>query len=219
MASAAGSNIGSRNGSRMGSNMGSRAGSVAGSKMGSAMHSRQGSVTNFDFGDSKGPIQPGFSTSLMTGRDEEDEDDVPDMSNKKGATTLVSLAARHREELAALQAQSKKEINDSMLAYEAREAELEEIHTEESAKLLEDQERELSEMRAIQEKEIAMEESMHDSEMKMLIERRILNSVLQTVNDGIYFCFLMNHRYCQYYPGRDHNQIQSCCRKDVWLSL
>jgi PAS domain-containing protein len=52
-------------------------------------------------------------------------------------------------------------------------------------KLNESQEIEIREIKTVQEKEIVMEEAMHDTEMKALLERKILNSILNTFDDGI----------------------------------
>jgi hypothetical protein len=97
---------------------------------------------------------------------------------------LKNLTQKHASQMDALEMELMKDISQSQMDFEIRCNELEEERKNALRVLLDNQERELSELKAVQEKEIMMEESMHDSEMKMLVERRILNSVLETVADG-----------------------------------
>jgi hypothetical protein len=115
----------------------------------------------------------------------EDVDDEADGTQKnKYGQTIADLVKRHKEERMTLENATKQDINDCVLAVEAKVTEMEELHAVTSAKLLETQEREIFDLQLTQEKEIKMEESMHDSEMKMLVERRVLNCVLDSVADG-----------------------------------
>jgi PAS domain S-box-containing protein len=117
---------------------------------------------------------------------EREEDLIFDTTSSiKASNSLKALIQRHKEELTNFENQCKQEINDCQLSFEAKMQEMQEHQEEEVQALVEEQERQLRDMKTIQEKEIQMEELMHDSEMKMLVERRILNSVLETVADGI----------------------------------
>lgn len=118
--------------------------------------------------------------------DEEEEEATEENASKvRKEDGLSKLRLRHEEELSHLHAQIKEELNTCQLQFEAQLAEMVEQHDSAMSNLVSGQERDVQELRRIQEKDIMMEESMHDSEMKMLIERRILNSVLETVADGI----------------------------------
>jgi PAS domain S-box-containing protein len=99
--------------------------------------------------------------------------------------SLSALIARHALEYESLETEQAQELNACTVSFEAKLEELAETHNYAVQMMITDQERELKAMREIQEKEIQFEETMHDNEMKMLIERRILNSVLYTVSDGI----------------------------------
>ena len=106
--------------------------------------------------------------------------------------TLKALFLRHASEMFALEKEIQKDIALCQANFENEKMGQQIQHREESAALLVSQQKEISELRLVQEKEIHMEESMHDSEMKMLVERRILNSVLETVADGS-FCLPRNN--------------------------
>ncbi len=202
-------NTASKNGSKIASRMASA--------MGSKGHSRMGS------NDSLASVQEDAATKKISmnmlnqaiTEDTNDDNDVEEtVDMHKISASLVALQRRHREELIMLEASIRKEIADFRLAFDVKFSDLEEFHCDSRVKLLADQERELGVMREAQEKEIKIEEMMHDSEMKMLIERRILNSVLETVADGIQF---LSFRYHQYYNYRCYYKIQSCCRSHVCL--
>ncbi|KAJ3273908.1 hypothetical protein HDV01_003739 [Terramyces sp. JEL0728] len=162
-------------------------GSKGGSKVGSNAHSRSASITSNNSGiemEGKKSFQLG-ADKLKEDMDENDEFDNAVLDKTRMSQSLLSLAAKHKDEMAALEELMKQETNDCTLAFEAKMTEMEEAHEAAIVRLLEDQERDINNLRAVQEKEIKMEESMHDSEMKMLVERRVLNSVLESVADGI----------------------------------
>ncbi|KAJ3260004.1 hypothetical protein HK103_001514 [Boothiomyces macroporosus] len=163
-------------------------GSKGGSKGGSSVHSRVASNTSIGSSAEYDGKKSTFNSGVKKLEEELNEDDSGDnglFDKSKMAQSLINLAAKHREETATVEAMMKQEINDCILAFEAKVAEMEEAHLAAASKLLQDQERDINNLKAVQDKEIKMEESMHDSEMKMLVERRILNSVLETVADGI----------------------------------
>jgi PAS domain S-box-containing protein len=168
-----------------GSHVGSKSASMEGSRVGSDESLNSGaksSVTSSRMAGSR------VATALHNnmGLEEVDEDEKGDSSSStKAVGSLKALIQRHKEELEAIESQCKQEINDCQLQFEAKIQEQQEQQETEVQTCVEEQERQLMELKAIQDKEIQMEESMHDSEMKMLVERRILNSVLQTVADGI----------------------------------
>jgi hypothetical protein len=118
--------------------------------------------------------------------DESDEEEVAGKANiNSEEETLPKLRLRHEEELAKLNSTIRNELNDCRLQFDAKMTEMSEEHIAAISTLVSNQERDVEELRRIQANDIMMEESMHDSEMKMLVERRILNSVLETVADGI----------------------------------
>ncbi|KAI8891975.1 hypothetical protein BC833DRAFT_546081, partial [Globomyces pollinis-pini] len=159
----------------------SKAASRIGSNASSARHSRAGSTDSIS---QASPTKKG-GMRIMEGGEEDDIDNGDVEKSKNAAASLRMLIARHKEEFETLTSTIQREINDHTLAFDAKMEDMSETHERELSDLLEEQERQLEELKQIQEKEIMMEESMHDSEMKMLIERRILNSVLETVADGI----------------------------------
>ncbi|KAH6580917.1 hypothetical protein BASA50_002113 [Batrachochytrium salamandrivorans] len=118
------------------------------------------------------------------GDEEECEYGSPD-SRKIQLVSISALQTKQRDEKNDMLNLHRQEMNDCVLSIEARVTELDEQHQLELDKLRTDHASEVSQMIAVQEKEIHMEQSVHDAEMKMLVERRILNSVLETVVDGI----------------------------------
>jgi PAS domain-containing protein len=78
-----------------------------------------------------------------------------------------------------------QEINDFELELEVKLKNLDEKHVMEVNVLSKTQGNEIKTIKITQEKEIIMEEAMHDVEMKALLERKILGSVLDTVDNGI----------------------------------
>ncbi|KAJ3019954.1 UNVERIFIED_CONTAM: hypothetical protein HDU68_010417, partial [Siphonaria sp. JEL0065] len=84
------------------------------------------------------------------------------------------MILEHADEMTALQEYQKQKLG-----------ELRQLHEFDMAQLLRQHEHEILELKAIQDREIAMEQSIHDAEGEILTERRILNSVLDSVIDGI----------------------------------
>ncbi|KAJ3318936.1 hypothetical protein HDV06_006925 [Boothiomyces sp. JEL0866] len=99
--------------------------------------------------------------------------------------SIKILAQRQKNELAQLEEENRKELNDISLAYEAKFDDLEASQQTAFEILIEQQNVVVNELKEAHDKEMKMEETMHDNEMKMLVERRVLNSVLGTVSDGI----------------------------------
>lgn len=173
------------------SSSGSRATSKPQSKIGSKLHSRAGSNESLASAVGDGTRKQSLNAlALIEAEDDQDGNEgdsaeIQEQSSKSTSQSLVVLKKKHREELKALEDAIKKDINDCNLSFDVKLGDMEEAQNDARINLIEAQERELEEVKASQEKEILIEEMMHDSEMKMLIERRILNSVLQTVADGI----------------------------------
>ena len=186
------------------SNGGSKAASKPHSKIGSKLQSRSGSsdsIAEEQFqsstaGSKKQSLNMLALAEFEGGEGEVEEESVEthEASTKNLSQSIILLKKKQREELRTLEDSIKKEINDCNLSFEVKLGDMEESQTNGKIKLVEEQERELEEVKAAQQKEIMIEEMMHDSEMKMLIERRILNSVLQTVDDGTLVLFAM--AYC-----------------------
>lgn len=127
--------------------------------------------------------------AFMSTQEDDEEGGEANGSNEnvvdKGKMALKSLQKKHAEALSALILSLKEEMEDCQLSTQARLRELDDSHDLQLQSLRSDHEIELANIISIQEKEIAMEASVHEAELKMLIERRILNSVLDTVVDGI----------------------------------
>lgn len=98
---------------------------------------------------------------------------------------LLMLIKRHSEQISTMLQLIQQEVKDFEISLEAKLEELQERQFLECEKISETQRIEILELRAIQEKEIVKEETMHDTEMKALLERKILDSILNTVDDGI----------------------------------
>ncbi|KAL2920313.1 hypothetical protein HK105_200386 [Polyrhizophydium stewartii] len=118
-----------------------------------------------------------------------DEDDsmsarTPESQNMR-ASGLHALRARQQNERTSLIAVLQAETNDVNLAHSAQLSEFADQHRLELEKLEMEQREEIEQMRTMQEKEILVEQSVHESEMAALVERRVLNSVLESVVDGI----------------------------------
>ena len=123
-----------------------------------------------------------------------DEESIMSDGNRKISGTggrvytedmIAELQEQQRQDWNVLVSDLNRDLNDTIIYYEAKKEELYQLHSATKANLYSEQETQLADMREIQEKEIIYEETMHENEMKTLIERRILNSVLNTVADGI----------------------------------
>ncbi|KAL2916361.1 hypothetical protein HK105_204117 [Polyrhizophydium stewartii] len=171
-----------------------------GSNVGSKRMSRQGSTgsmedTPSEIGSQMSGMSPsrnlGVASQLAfirgngSGINEDDEDVQSNGSRTVNQSAIAALAAKQCQEKNSLVGALQQEMNECQLSIDARMTEVEEQHALEIDKLRNDQNQEIERLVAIQEKEIQMEQSVHDAEMKMLVERRILNSVLETVVDGI----------------------------------
>ena len=97
----------------------------------------------------------------------------------------LTISQLHAQQTANLESELAKELSDCQQYYIAKLDELNDVHSEALAQLYNDHETQLKSLQDMQEKEILFEEAMHDNEMKILIERRILSSVLETVTDGV----------------------------------
>ena len=147
-----------------------KVGSSAGSKSNSKPHSRFGSGNSSKLGSAHGSDVishngKGSAIPRALAVEEEVEEYVEgedDLQNEFGTlqASLLVLAKRHKEETAALEANIKKELNDTTLASEIKLADLEETQNNARVKLIEDQERDIEELKHSHEKEIMIEEMM-----------------------------------------------------------
>ncbi|KAJ3261494.1 hypothetical protein HK103_005329 [Boothiomyces macroporosus] len=190
--SKAGSAPGSKGGSKIGSRIGSKAGSIQGSRLGSVGNSAPLSRDDFTTHDvvtdattNKATLQQGLMALLSEVADEPDTEEVDIENGSKYPRSVQLLMSKHRREIAELEKEIKNELNDCFLSYEVKLSDLEAAQQSACELLLAQQNSLVEEMRESQEKEIKMEETMHDNEMKMLVERRMLTSVLSSVSDGI----------------------------------
>jgi PAS domain S-box-containing protein len=164
-------------------------GSLTGSNLNSFPQSRHESNENVNANANeafnKQILHNGLNSALKDLATEEEDDDE-DIENKSNMPkTIAQLLVRQRKERNQLETDLKKELNDCSVAFDAKMDELNETQKKQLEILMTEQERQLKEMIEAQEKEIIFEETMNENEMRMLIERRILNSVLETVSDGI----------------------------------
>ncbi|KAI9206774.1 uncharacterized protein BJ171DRAFT_18641 [Polychytrium aggregatum] len=119
---------------------------------------------------------------------EEDEDLDDEQQNSaadRQAASIKRLTQKHRESRASMLEVQKSELEKLESDIAERTKELEEDQAAEMREMLEAHESEMSALYSLQEKEIQMEASVHDAESKMMVERRVLNSVLDTVINGI----------------------------------
>jgi PAS domain S-box-containing protein len=126
----------------------------------------------------------------MNGENELDEDTdgeaiVNIKSTKTSSKALILMIKRHSSEVENLQKFNLQEINDFELELEVKLKNLDDKHVMEVNGLSKTQGSEIETTKSSQEKEIVMEDAMHDVEMKALLERKILGSVLDTVDNGI----------------------------------
>jgi signal transduction histidine kinase len=100
-------------------------------------------------------------------------------------TQLKNLAHRHEKVLGELQARQASEFKNKEDEFSKEIMELEweqDVEIKDSVKADEDQ---LSDALQIQERELAMEDHIRGAESKALQERRVLNSLLDSVVDGV----------------------------------
>ncbi|KAJ1536386.1 hypothetical protein HK096_011083 [Nowakowskiella sp. JEL0078] len=112
-----------------------------------------------------------------------EEADAPAISNLK--ENIKKLQSRQKEDLLLLLKSQKEEAERVLTFWQTKAKDLEVRQVNEMNSCKETQSREINEMIIAQEREIQMEAAVHDTEMKMLLERRLLNSVLNTVVDAI----------------------------------
>ncbi|KAJ3126323.1 hypothetical protein HK098_007706 [Nowakowskiella sp. JEL0407] len=127
-----------------------------------------------------------FQSGLSEHQDEEEEDGIK-MSPELMAMqeNIKRLASRQKEAMDNLISSQKEEAEKLRLLWVQRGKELDDEQAAEMANAKETQEKEIADMFAAQEREIQMEAAVHDTELKMMMERRLLNSVLDTVVDAI----------------------------------
>ncbi|KAI8930120.1 adenylate and guanylate cyclase catalytic domain-containing protein [Entophlyctis helioformis] len=177
------SNTGSKKLSRQGSN-----GSLEEAKSDSGSRVSSGSNRNNLALNSAVAFGRGGTASQGTGSNINEGDEVASLSSESQRNHLDSIAvlrAKQLEERSNLKTLIHQETAECQRAKDAKMAELEEDQQLELAKLRTEHREEIKRMIVVQEKEIQMEQSVYDAEMLMLVERRILNSVLNTVVDGI----------------------------------
>ncbi|KAI9206702.1 adenylate and guanylate cyclase catalytic domain-containing protein [Polychytrium aggregatum] len=119
--------------------------------------------------------------SEIDDNEREDRDEL--MSNANDV--IRKLGVKHRDAIAALKDMQRSELGRLETLISSRRRELEENQSCEMRELIEVHTQNMEALLGIQAKEVQMEASVHDAEAKMLVERRVLNSVLATVIDGI----------------------------------
>ena len=174
----------SKPGSKGGSKAGSIAGSKAGSAYGSVVHSRQGSNCSLNQVEG-GNIQSGVQLLVLDDQLEEELETTLDTSGKVVDNSLKALSKRHAEQLSNMESMIKKELADSSLSFEIKLQDIKESQENACRELHEKHERELQDLEKAQEKEILGESMIHDAEMRTLVERRVLQNLFESVEDGI----------------------------------
>ncbi|KAJ3128432.1 hypothetical protein HK098_004509 [Nowakowskiella sp. JEL0407] len=99
--------------------------------------------------------------------------------------SITKMQIRHKDDLNMLLKSQKEESEKLVQQWQTKKTELEAQQSAEMTRVKDSQAREIADMVAAQEREIQMEAVVHDAEMKMLLERRLLNAVLNTVVDAI----------------------------------
>ena len=99
--------------------------------------------------------------------------------------SIHNLLKTQKKDIAVLEAEQCQEIKDCQQFYEAKLDDLADQHASSMASLHQQHLNRLEIMQEIQENEIIQEDTIHENENQMLKERRILNSVLETVTDGV----------------------------------
>ncbi|KAJ3128431.1 hypothetical protein HK098_004508 [Nowakowskiella sp. JEL0407] len=107
----------------------------------------------------------------------------PEMAQLK--ESIVKLTLRQKEDISNLLRTQREEHDKLIGTWATRIKELESEHAVDMLRIKQAHAAELQEMINAQEREIQMEASVHETELKMLLERRLLNSVLDTVVDAI----------------------------------
>ncbi|KAI9206776.1 adenylate and guanylate cyclase catalytic domain-containing protein [Polychytrium aggregatum] len=125
--------------------------------------------------------------SSVSGVTDEEEDENGDEENQQNSSAEVirKLASKHKDAISSLKEMHRAELTKLENLIASRTRELEENQQAEMRELLDGHHKDIEFVKSIQAKEVQMEESVHEAEAKMLIERRVLNSVLATVVDGI----------------------------------
>ncbi|KAL2920311.1 hypothetical protein HK105_200384 [Polyrhizophydium stewartii] len=136
-----------------------------------------------------GTRRSGNGSHTPTGSHISEDDDIrsthSDDSRTHRVNAIASLVAKQRQEKTNLMATLKAEMTELEQSHSAQMGEMEEEQRLELEKLVMEQREELELLRALQEKEILVEQSVHEAEMVTMVERRVLNSVFASVNDGI----------------------------------
>lgn len=131
----------------------------------------------------------GLAVSLM--QKQSDDAEMEEATDQMKSTKLMSAHAlaqinnRHADELALLKQQIQQEINDLDLSQDTKLVDIKERQILEAEKMCETHRLNIGELKITQENEIATEDLVHDTEMKALLERKILDNILNTVDDGI----------------------------------
>ena len=132
----------------------------------------------------------------LVGHDEDEDDEVANMTltdQSKNAKDqlqrmeeqLKALASKHHENLEKLQAKQMAEFKSKDEEFQQALTELEWQQDVELKDLIKAGQAEIDESLAIQERELEMEGFIRSAETKALQERRVLNSLLDTVVDGV----------------------------------
>ncbi|KAJ3411483.1 hypothetical protein HDV05_002136 [Chytridiales sp. JEL 0842] len=167
----------------------SNSSSVGGSRLGSAQGSRSGSSESMFSPDAENNPFGALSDKL---RDIENNDAI-NVDSREGLqerieqleASMQNLKIRHKEARQQLLLQQADELEQKEKYLAEKTREMESNHELEMIQLQKQQEMEIAELCATQEREIAMEQSIQDAECEALMERRQLNSVLDTVIDGV----------------------------------
>ncbi|KAJ1568869.1 hypothetical protein HK096_005010 [Nowakowskiella sp. JEL0078] len=131
--------------------------------------------------------QRGLQYGISVSEDDEHEEKNVLLSPELAGMmeSIKRLAARQKESLETLKKTQREELERCRKQWTTRIREMEEEQEAEMVTLKEAHEKEIGDLFAAQEREIQMEAAVNDTELKMLMERRLLNSVLDGVVDAI----------------------------------
>ncbi|TPX48814.1 guanylate cyclase [Synchytrium endobioticum] len=174
-----GSTVGRSRGASLGH---SRTGSD--SSMASRAESAFSGASNFSGNNNEASLNSAVKSLGVDTESEESLDDVH-KAVARMEENLGHLKLRLKESLIELTTQQRASLDATERNVAERLRELEENQDLEMKTIRSAQEIEITELKATQEKEVKMEEVIRDSEYKMLLERKLLNAVLDTCIDGI----------------------------------
>ena len=176
----------SMNGSMAGSQIGSAqpksiAHSIAHSRKNSNPDLKEGKLINYQAADHAEDAQ---DAKLLSGQSEWKAEEAKDQLLKM-QQGLLEVKKKHERALYGLKQSHEASYTDLKEQFQQESTEMEWRHEVEKKRLATENDAEIEEALANQEKEIIMEGHIRKAETKALIERKVLNNLLDTFVDGV----------------------------------